>query len=67
MTKLAKNLLSVSYITGALLSGPALAANSIQEAVDEEQANVQTQEVFEAPAKITKSTQWYSAAHKPQA
>ena len=59
MTINAKTLFGVTALLGVAFSGQTLAANSFQEAWEEEQADVRAQEVIEAPANIVKSTQWY--------
>ncbi len=51
MTKLVKNLSSITALLGVVLSAPVLAANSFQEVLEETRASIRAQEIVEAPAK----------------
>jgi len=51
MTKLVKNLSSITALLGVVLSGSVLAANSFQEVAEANSASIRAHEIVEAPAK----------------
>ncbi len=52
MTKLVKNISSITALLGVVLSGSVFAANSFQEVVEEAQAKLRGQEIIESSASI---------------